>query len=134
MTDQAVAPDHIRSLRCKHDPASRAMLKPCRFCGRADMLTFHDAYDVRLSYDGDRLARSGADVLEETYDAVKCHSCCVTAPYDVWQAERDVYSPRQRQAYRDYLDGWPMALAERLEVDAAGATAAEPRLPKDALL
>ncbi len=77
-------------------------LRPCRFCGKDDMLTVHQGYDVRLAYVGEALARFGGEVVEETFDAVECHSCCVTAPLDVWQTTGDIYSPAQRQAYADF--------------------------------
>ena len=80
-----------------------SMLRPCRFCGKDDMLQVHPGYDVRLAYVGDALAKlSNGDMVEETYDAVECHSCCVTAPFDVWQLTGDIYSPAQRQAYADF--------------------------------
>ena len=67
------------------------------------MLTVHAGYDVRLAYVGEALARlSNGELVEETFDAVECHSCCVTAPLDVWQADGDIYSPAQRQAYADF--------------------------------
>ena len=81
---------------------SAPALRPCRFCGKDDMLSFHHGYDVRLAYVGEALAQMGGDVVEETYDAVECHSCCVTAPLDVWQTTGDIYSPAQRQAYADF--------------------------------
>lgn len=86
-------------------PTIDAPLKPCRFCGGADLLTRHLDYDVWLKFDGDEVARDAdGDAVEETYDAVECLNCCVIAPLPVWQAGPEgAFAPAQRSAYAAFL-------------------------------
>jgi hypothetical protein len=79
-------------------------LRPCRFCGKADLLEVHPNYGAWLVYDGDALARDArGEVVEEMYSAVECASCCVAVPLPVWQADGYYFNDAQRAAYAAYF-------------------------------
>ena len=53
---------------------------------------------------GDKLATDeSGELAEEAFDAVECVSCCVVAPYAVWQAEGDAFTPAQRASYAAWV-------------------------------
>ena len=80
-------------------------LRPRRFCGSAEFARVLPAYDEWLVYERDAFVLDDqVQTKLESFDAVSCEACCVTAPLTIWQSEPGTTcTPGRLDAYRRYL-------------------------------